>query len=209
MPVNNRFNDLKNQIALAYEGRAEQWDDKLSTTHSIDEIFRQAQREFNAWRKLPAEERTADALLDRLDFDFFELLDSVTIARSRKHIEKYYDTSAIGRFPTRLAPDSPRPELTTLPGAMRPVSASMTSAFTASDAASRSNVKAFMRHLVQGGMGGPSFQRILMISILSMPQLDSRRKISKTWSPAVSLTETGEDGADVFGKSKCFVTSFS
>ncbi|MBQ7208198.1 MAG: DEAD/DEAH box helicase family protein [Lentisphaeria bacterium] len=117
-PVNNRFNDLKNQIALAYEGRAEQWDDKLSTTHSIDEIFRQAQKEFNAWSKLPAEERTADALLDRLDFDFFELLDSVTIARSRKHIERYYDTSAIGKFPTRLAPDSPRPALTTLPGAI-------------------------------------------------------------------------------------------
>ena len=117
-PVNNRFNDLKNQIALAYEGKAEQWNDKLSTRHSIDEIFRQAQKEFNSWSKLPAEERSADALLDRLDFDFFELLDSVTIARSRKHIEKYYDTSAIGKFPTRLPPDSPRPALTTLPGAI-------------------------------------------------------------------------------------------
>ena len=117
-PVNNRFNDLKNQIALAYEGKSAQWDEKLATTHSIDEIFRQAQKEFNAWSKRPAEERTADALLDRLDFDFFELLDSVTIARSRKHIEKYYDMSAIGRFPVRLPPDSPRPALTTLPGAI-------------------------------------------------------------------------------------------
>lgn len=117
-PVNNRFNDLKNQIALAYEGKPELWEGKLNTKHSIDEIFRQAQMEFNAWSKLPADERTADALLERLDFDFFELLDSVTIARSRKHIEKYYDTAAIGKFPTRLVPDSPRPSLTNRPGAI-------------------------------------------------------------------------------------------
>ena len=117
-PVNNRFNDLKNQIALAYEGKPELWEGKLNTKHSIDEIFRQAQMEFNAWSKLPADERTADALLERLDFDFFELLDSVTIARSRKHIEKYYDTAAIGKFPTRLIPDSPRPSLTNRPGAI-------------------------------------------------------------------------------------------
>ena len=117
-PVNNRFSDLKNQIALAYEGKPELWDGKLNTKHSIDEIFRQAQKEFNTWSKLPADERTADALLERLDFDFFELLDSVTIARSRKHIEKYYDTAAIGKFPTRLIPDSPRPSLTNRPGAI-------------------------------------------------------------------------------------------
>ena len=117
-PVNNRFSDLKNQIALAYEGKPELWEGKLNTKHSIDEIFRQAQMEFNAWSKLPADERTADALLERLDFDFFELLDSVTIARSRKHIEKYYDTAAIGKFPTRLIPDSPRPSLTNRPGAI-------------------------------------------------------------------------------------------
>lgn len=117
-PVNNRFNDLKNQIALAYEGKPELWKGKLNTKHSIDEIFRQAQKEFNTWSKLPADERTADALLERLDFDFFELLDSVTIARSRKHIEKYYDTAAIGKFPTRLIPDSPRPSLTNRPGAI-------------------------------------------------------------------------------------------
>lgn len=117
-PVNNRFSDLKNQIALAYEGKPELWEGKLNTKHSIDEIFRQAQMEFNAWSKLPADERTADALLERLDFDFFELLDSVTIARSRKHIEKYYDTAAIGKFPTRLVPDSPRPSLTNRPGAI-------------------------------------------------------------------------------------------
>ena len=117
-PVNNRFNDLKNQLALAYEGTPELIDEKLNTSKSIDEIFRQAQTAFNVWSKLPAEERTTDNLLRRLDFDFFEVLDSVTIARSRKHIEKYYNTEKIGKFPERRKPISLRPSLTDLPSAI-------------------------------------------------------------------------------------------
>ena len=113
-PVNNRFNDLKNQLALAYEGDSATIDEKLNTTRGIDDIFRNAQQAFNTWSKWPAAERTTANLLKMLDFDFFELLDSVTIARSRKHIQKYYDTSAIGTFPTRLKPISLRPQLTNL-----------------------------------------------------------------------------------------------
>jgi hypothetical protein len=113
-PVNNRFNDLKNQIQLAYEGDTSRIDGLLNTTNSIDDIFRQAQTAYNRWCKLPAAERTTKALLDNLSFDFFEVLDSVTIARSRKHIEQYYDTADIGKFPTRLAPISRRPHLTDL-----------------------------------------------------------------------------------------------
>lgn len=113
-PVNNRFIDLKNQLAIAYEGDTSLIDNKLGTTKSIDEIFRQAQRAFNAWSELDVVDRTTDALLKTLDFDFFELLDSVTIARSRKHIEKYYDTTDIGKFPIRMKPISLRPVLTNL-----------------------------------------------------------------------------------------------
>lgn len=113
-PVNNRFNDLKNQLALAYEGNAKNIDSKLDTSRSIDDIFRQAQTEFNNWSKLPVIERTTKRLLAMLDFDFFEVLDSVTIARSRKHIQKYYDMTDIGAFPARLKPISIRPELTDL-----------------------------------------------------------------------------------------------
>ena len=113
-PVNNRFNDLKNQLALAYEGESAQINSLLNTTSTIDDIFRQAQAAFNRWTNLPNEERTTKALLDSLSFDFFEVLDSVTIARSRKHIEQYYDTTDIGKFPTRLAPISRRPDLTDL-----------------------------------------------------------------------------------------------
>ena len=111
-PVNNRFNDLKNQLQLAYEGDTRKIDAKLNTKKPINVIFRQAQHAFNDWSKLPAEERTTECLLEMLDFDFFELLDSVTIARSRKHIEKYYDTAKIGKFPTRLPVISLRPAIT-------------------------------------------------------------------------------------------------
>ena len=107
-PVNNRFNDLRNQLALAYEGDSENLSKKLRsgkfTGKSVEEIFRHAQAAFNTWSKLPVEERTARAILDALDFDFFELLDSVTIARSRKHIQTFYDTSEIGQFPERRKP---------------------------------------------------------------------------------------------------------
>lgn len=116
-PVNNRFIDLKNQLAIAYEGDTSLIDNKLGTNKSIDEIFRQAQRAFNAWSELDVADRTTDALLKTLDFDFFELLDSVTIARSRKHIEKYYDTVDIGKFPIRKKPISLRPVLTNLESA--------------------------------------------------------------------------------------------
>ena len=111
-PVNNRFTDLRNQLALAYEGHSAQLSDKLRSTRSIEEIFRQAQTAFNAWSRLPPEERTSQAILDSLDYDFFELLDSVTIARSRKHIQTFYDTRDIGSFPERLKPLSYRCPLT-------------------------------------------------------------------------------------------------
>ncbi len=117
-PVNNRFNDLKNQLALAYEGDSDTLNEALDTKKPLEEIFRQAQRAFNEWSKLDAEERTTDALLRNLDFDFFEVLDSVTIARSRKHIEKYYNTAEIGKFPERLKPISKSPQLTDLSNAI-------------------------------------------------------------------------------------------
>ena len=117
-PVNNRFVDLRNQLAIAYEGDAETINEQLNTKKSIDDIFKQAQKAFNAWSKLDPADRTTDALLRTLDFDFFELLDSVTIARSRKHIKKYYDTAEIGKFPERLKPISLRPSLSSLESAI-------------------------------------------------------------------------------------------
>ncbi len=113
-PVNNRFVDLKNQIALAYEGESGKLDRQLNTSKGIEDIFKQAQTAFNTWSKWPPRERTTSRLLKMLDFDFFEVLDSVTIARSRRHIQKYYDTSEIGTFPQRNIPISKRPGLTDL-----------------------------------------------------------------------------------------------
>ena len=113
-PVNNRFNDLKNQLALAYEGETKNINDKLAIAKPIEEVFRNAQKAFNEWVKLDIKDRTTNQLLSMLEFDFFEILDSVTIARSRKHIQKYYNTADIGTFPERLKPISKRPHLTDL-----------------------------------------------------------------------------------------------
>lgn len=117
-PVNNRFSDLKNQLQLAYEGRAENINGLLNTGKSIDGIFRDAQTAYSKWAKLPSERRTTEKLVDSLSYDFFQLLDAVTIARSRSHIIKYYDTNDIGKFPKRLPPISRRPKLTDLDDAI-------------------------------------------------------------------------------------------
>lgn len=113
-PVNNRFLDLRNQLSLTYEGQPELVNDKLNIHRPIDEVFRSAQKSFNTWSKLPENRRKTETLLRTLDFDFFEVLDSVTIARSRKHIQKYYNMEEIGAFPERLKPLSLRPGLTDL-----------------------------------------------------------------------------------------------
>ena len=115
-PVNNRFNDLKNQLQLAYEGESENLAQHLNLSTTVEKVFSDAQRAFNEWSKLPPEARTTGQILKMLDFDFFELLDSVTIARSRKHIQAFYDTTEIGAFPERLPPVSIRAPLTDLQG---------------------------------------------------------------------------------------------
>jgi len=101
-PVNNRLADLRNQVAFATEG-----DDSALREHgisSIDSTTRLAQKQFNRWLELDESERTPAHLIEMLGFDYFTLLDLLTIARSRRHIEKYYDTIETGRFPERLKP---------------------------------------------------------------------------------------------------------
>lgn len=101
-PVNNKMNDLKNQIAFATEGN----DSALSSfgLRSIEQTLRKAQMAFNKWNDLPEEKKKLENLLEMLEIDYFKLLDMLTIARSRKHIQKYYDTASIGKFPERLKP---------------------------------------------------------------------------------------------------------
>lgn len=110
-PVNNRFNDLKNQLQLAYEGDSDNINAAIGLDKDINDVFRNAQAVYNKWTRLDPEERTTERLLDDLSFDFFQVLDAVTIARSRSHIIKYYDTKDIGDFPKRLPPVSRRPKL--------------------------------------------------------------------------------------------------
>lgn len=101
-PVNSRMNDLKNQVAFITEGV----DDALygHGITSIEATLRKAQTRFNQWLRIDAAERSVEGLLEALNFDYFKLLDLLTIARSRKHIEKYYDLTEIGKFPLRAKP---------------------------------------------------------------------------------------------------------
>ena len=101
-PVNNRMNDLKNQVAFIVEAKDEAL--KSNGIVSIEQTLKMAQTRFNAWLTLDGSQRTTESLLEALNFDYFKLLDLLTIARSRKHIEKYYDMSEIGKFPERLRP---------------------------------------------------------------------------------------------------------
>ena len=101
-PVNNRMNDLKNQVAFIVE--AEDQALKANGIASIEQTLKMAQTRFNAWLNLEENERTTETLLENLNFDYFKLLDLLTIARSRKHIEKYYDLTEIGKFSERLKP---------------------------------------------------------------------------------------------------------
>jgi len=117
-PVNNRFADLRNQLNLAYEGQLSGLSRDLDMGTNVEDIFNQAQKAFNAWSERPLESRTAAALLEALKMDFFKVLDSVTIARSRKHITTYYDTAELGPFPKRQPPETHRPPLTDRPDVM-------------------------------------------------------------------------------------------
>ncbi len=101
-PVNNRMNDLKNQVAFITEGR--DYSLKDYGISSIEHTLKVAQTKFNQWLKLPENDRRTETLLESMNFGYFKLLDLLTIARSRKHIEKYYDVSEVGKFPERLKP---------------------------------------------------------------------------------------------------------
>ncbi len=101
-PVNNSLTDLRNQISFATAGN-----DSALVDHgipSIDNTIRLASSQFRKWLALGDELRRPAQLMEMLGFDYFKLLDLVTIARSRKHIEKYYGIAETGRFPERLRP---------------------------------------------------------------------------------------------------------
>ncbi len=108
-PVNNRLNDLKNQLAFVTEANDSAFEPQ--GIKSIEQTLRKSQTKFNSWMRLEENSRTTAKLLDSLNFDYFKLLDLVTIARSRKHIEKYYDITDIGKFPQRNKPITLKPDI--------------------------------------------------------------------------------------------------
>lgn len=110
-PVNNKMNDIKNQIAFITEGKNNAF--ASVGLDNLELILRKAQTVFNRWSELPDPQRTSENFVNMMDLDYFKLLDTVTIARSRKHIEKYYNLDEIGRFPTRLIPENRYPIIDT------------------------------------------------------------------------------------------------
>lgn len=109
-PVNNKLDDLKNQLAFITEDDDKALE-KTAEIKSIRSTLRNAQSTFNKWGDLDESEKTTERLLDMLNFDYFKLLDSLTIARSRKHIEKYYNINDIGQFPKRLKPENVKEDI--------------------------------------------------------------------------------------------------
>ena len=109
-PVNNKLDDLKNQLAFITEDDDKALE-KTAEIKSIMSTLRNAQSAFNKWGDLEENEKTTERLLDMLNFDYFKLLDSLTIARSRKHIEKYYNINDIGQFPKRLKPENVKEDI--------------------------------------------------------------------------------------------------
>src|SRR5699024_5622552 len=101
-PVNNKMNDIKNQIAFITEEKDAALQDV--GINSVDNTLKNAQMVFNQWTNLSEAERTTETFVDMMNMDYFKILDTLTIARSRKHIEKYYDIEEIGEFPERLKP---------------------------------------------------------------------------------------------------------
>lgn len=126
-PVNNNLADLRNQIGLIAGGdvarrevpqnaEADRAFEKSLGITSIFETSRKAQAEFTLWAKQPAERRTTKDLLHRLGGDLFTLLDALSIARSRRQIERHYkeEMARLGGFPKREKPHSEYPEIDTL-----------------------------------------------------------------------------------------------
>ena len=103
-PVNNSLKDLRNQINLITEGDQSALYESAGISN-ISQTLETAQKQFTYWadpHKNP--DRTTKQLLEKLDSSFFKLLDELTIARSRKHITKFYNEADVGKFPERKKP---------------------------------------------------------------------------------------------------------
>jgi superfamily II DNA or RNA helicase len=103
-PVNNDLSDLKAQLDLISADRVDGFTDL--GVPNLGTLIGGARRRFADWAKSGS--RDAGELLNKLPPALFGLLDGVTIARSRKHVERHYAASMekIGGFPKRAAPES-------------------------------------------------------------------------------------------------------
>jgi SNF2 family DNA or RNA helicase len=113
-PVNNDLRDLRNQIYFLTEGSDTAFKDTIGVG-SLKDTLAAAQKTFTVWAKKQSGERKTKDLLEKLSSAFFKLLDELTIARSRKHILRYYKASIdkLGGFPERKKPVTIYPDIDT------------------------------------------------------------------------------------------------
>jgi len=113
-PVNNDLKDLRNQIYLLTGNDDKAFQETIGVS-SVQDTLAQTQRQFNDWANDNSNRRDRRSLLSKLNPAFFKLLDELTIARSRKHVEQYYSDSmeSVGKFPKRLPPKSIHSEIDT------------------------------------------------------------------------------------------------
>jgi len=111
-PVNNDLKDLRNQVYFLTEGSDVAFSETLGIA-SLKETLATAQKMFSLWARKRSAERKTSELLEKLNAAFFKLLDELTIARSRKHIQKYYkeNIAQLGGFPVRKKPISIYPDI--------------------------------------------------------------------------------------------------
>ena len=108
-PVNNSLTDLKNQISLITGDQDDAYE--KYGIESISQTLRKASAVFNAWEK--SGNASKEELYDTLPKDFFDLLELLTISRSRKHITNYYKSEDIGTFPAKLPVSTYNPNIDT------------------------------------------------------------------------------------------------
>jgi len=111
-PVNNDLKDLRNQLYFLTENKDDAFAESLGIA-SLKEALTTAQKVFTLWARKHSAERKTSELMEKLNASFFKLLDELTIARSRKHIQKYYKATIaqLGGFPKREKPISIYPEI--------------------------------------------------------------------------------------------------
>jgi hypothetical protein len=99
-PINNKLLDIRNQFKLMTKGLDNGFMDSELEIPSLENIFRTAQKDYTEWSKKP--NRKISDFIGKLQENFFQLTDSLIVARTRKLIA--------GEFGEMNFPQKEKPE---------------------------------------------------------------------------------------------------